>query len=177
MDGPFVYRLPSGDFRHHSIRPHRPRGTGASAARPLAALGQGLVALFAMFFLATLFVPAQVFAADVGSVRGIVRIAYAHTSNKWQATRSVDQLPAGNAAVSGLCARWFHAGEWDAVFVGTVPRSGPYADVDAGASPSLRYPYSFRELPLRQRFGFRPRSTFGRSQRSPAPYSRICRPD
>ena len=70
MDGPFDYRSPSIDFRHDSIHPQCRRGDGAAAARPIAA--HALVALLGMFFLATLLGAGQVFAADVGSVRGVV---------------------------------------------------------------------------------------------------------
>ena len=65
MNGPFDCRSPSPDFRLNSIHPSGRRDNGRTAAR-------ALVAIFGISFLMTLFMPARLFAADVGSVRGIV---------------------------------------------------------------------------------------------------------
>src|ERR1700722_1389362 len=65
MDAPLVCKSPSLNFRSNSIHPSRRRDNGRTAAR-------ALVAILGISSLMTLFVPAPIFAADVGSVRGVV---------------------------------------------------------------------------------------------------------
>jgi outer membrane cobalamin receptor len=72
MEGLFGCRSPSIHLRHNPIHLHRSFGDGAEAARPPAAHTPVLAASLGMFFLAMLVMPAQIFAADVGAVRGIV---------------------------------------------------------------------------------------------------------
>jgi hypothetical protein len=95
MSGLFVCQSPSIDFRQHSTQPNRTCGHGQPAAR-------ALTALLGIFLLITLFVPAQLFAADVGSVRGFVNdpqdrpVAQANVQLKsktsaWEQTTATDK--------------------------------------------------------------------------------------
>jgi hypothetical protein len=113
---------------------------------------QGLAGLFAMFFLVTLFVPAQVVAADVGSVRGIVhdsqhqpiaeaQVMLRSATSGWQQNTKTDQqgafafgtVPLGDYVLS--VAQSGFAAIAQAVTV--TSSSSPIAHVKLVAGPTL----------------------------------------
>lgn len=101
MDALLVCRSPSIDRGPTNSLLHHRSGRDAAAARLLDAPEQAVAALLGMFFLIMFFVPVQLFAADVGSVRGVVNdpqnrpIAEAHVKLKSQTSDWVQTTASG----------------------------------------------------------------------------------